>query len=87
MKILVAAAFAASLLAVSGVANAMPTAPARGANPDVIQVAGGCGPGFYPAGPYGRCRPSRYERPVIVRPVPRGCPRGFFWRHGRCRPM
>ncbi|MBR1223146.1 hypothetical protein JQ557_34465 [Bradyrhizobium sp. U87765 SZCCT0131] len=86
MKILVAAAFAAGLLAGSSVANAMPAAPAGGANPDVIQVAGGCGPGFHP-GPYGRCRPNRYERPVIVRPMPRRCPPGFFWRHGRCRPM
>ena len=91
MKILVAAAFAASLLGGASIANAMPAAPTGGANPDVIQVAGGCGPGFHP-GPYGRCRPNRYAPPVVVRPpviaphYGRRCPPGLMWRYGRCRP-
>jgi hypothetical protein len=54
-------------------------------------AAGGCGPGWH-RGPYGGCRPNRrvvvVERPapvVVVRPG-RGCPYGFVWRYGRCRP-
>ncbi|MEW6642906.1 MAG: hypothetical protein AB1586_20545 [Pseudomonadota bacterium] len=92
MKILVAAAFAASLMAASSVANAMPAAPANGSGADVIQIAGGCGPGFHPD-PYGRCRPNRYRPPVVVRPpvmerpYVRRCPPGLMWRHGRCRPF
>jgi hypothetical protein len=94
MKILVAAAFLASLIAGSSFANAMPLAPAgQAAGGDVIQVAGGCGPGFHPDR-YGRCRPNGgvvvvpgavvVERPVVVE---RRCPPGFFWRYGRCRAM
>jgi hypothetical protein len=65
------------------------------------EAAGGCGPGFH-RGPYGGCvrnggaivvapgavvvrRPVVVERPVVV-VAPRGCPRGFAWRGGRCRP-
>ena len=77
--------FAAALLAVSvagfGTANAMPLAPASGASADVIQVAGGCGPGFH-RGPYGGCRANRG---VVVRPpVVRKC---RYWGPGRrvCR--
>jgi hypothetical protein len=25
--------------------------------------------------------------PVVVVPRARGCPYGFAWRHGRCRPI
>ncbi|EKS38454.1 MAG: hypothetical protein ACJAVZ_002596 [Afipia broomeae] len=78
--------FAAALLAVSvagfGTANAMPLAPASGASADVIQVAGGCGPGFH-RGPYGGCRANRGV--VVVRPpVVRKC---RYWGPGRrvCR--
>ncbi|MGA8900366.1 GCG_CRPN prefix-to-repeats domain-containing protein [Bradyrhizobium sp.] len=60
-------------------------------------AAGGCGPGFH-RNPYGECRPNRgpvvvvpgavvVERPVVVAPVVRGCPMGFVWRYGRCRPI
>jgi hypothetical protein len=55
---------------------------------------GGCGPGMHRT-PYGNCRPNRdvvvvpgavvVERPVVV--APRGCPYGFVWRYGRCRPI
>ncbi len=96
MKTLVAAAFLASLIAGSSFANAMPLAPTGAATRgDVIQVAGGCGPGFH-RGPYGGCRPNRGEvvvvpgAPVVVeRPVVVGrrCPPGMFWRYGRCRPI
>jgi len=92
MKIVLAAAFAASLMAGSSVANAMPVAPSSGSSADVIQIAGGCGPGFHP-GPYGHCRPNYYRPPVVVRPpvvarpYARRCPPGMFWRYGRCRPM
>jgi hypothetical protein len=60
-------------------------------------AAGGCGPGFH-RGPYGGCVPNRgavvvvpgapvvVERPVVVVPG-RGCPYGFVWRYGRCRPI
>lgn len=78
--------FAAALLAVSvagfGTANAMPLAPASGAAADVIQVAGGCGPGFH-RGPYGGCLANRGV--VVVRPpVVRKC---RYWAPGRrvCR--
>jgi hypothetical protein len=56
---------------------------------------GGCGPGFHRT-PYGNCRPNGavvvapgavvVERPVVVVPG-RGCPLGFVWRYGRCRPI
>jgi hypothetical protein len=61
-------------------------------------AAGGCGPGWH-RGPYGGCRPNRGPvvvapgGPVVVAPgapvvvVPRGCPIGFVWRYGRCRPI
>src|ERR1700681_2218563 len=55
MNRLIAAAFLASTLMGAGLASAMPLAPltpARGA--DVIEVAGGCGPGWH-RGPYGGC--------------------------------
>jgi hypothetical protein len=94
MKILATAAFLASMIAGSSFANAMPLASAgQTAGADVIQVAGGCGPGFH-RGPYGDCRPNVYRGPVIVgapvvvRPIVRGCPPGFFMgRYGRCRPI
>ena len=86
--------FAAALLAVSvagfGTANAMPVAPASSGGADVIQVAGGCGPGFH-RGPYGGCRANR-GRVVVVRPavvvrppVVRRCPPGQFMTRYGCR--
>ncbi len=83
MKLLIAATFLASVFAGSGFANAMPLAPAgQAAGADIIQVAGGCGPGFH-RGPRGGCLPN-----VVVRgPVMRRCPPGLMWRYGRCRPI
>jgi hypothetical protein len=64
---------------------------------DAASAAGGCGPGWHRAGGYGRCVPNRgavVVRPgaVVVRPAPvvvvpraRVCPRGMFYRYGRCR--
>ncbi len=81
MKYLFAAALVAGTIAGFGSANA----------------EGGCGPGFH-RNPYGECRPNRgvvvvepgpavvVERPAVV-VVPRGCPIGFVWRHGACRPI
>ncbi len=59
-------------------------------------AAGGCGPGMH-RGPYGGCRVNGgavvvapravvVERPVVVVRPGRGCPVGFSWRYGRCRP-
>ena len=64
-------------------------------------AAQGCGPGWHRS-PYGGCvrngggvvvapgvvvgRPVVVERPIVVRPG-RGCPYGFAWRYGRCRPI
>jgi hypothetical protein len=80
MKYLFAAVLLASTVAGFGAANA----------------ADGCGPGFH-RNREGFCRPNRevivverpgviVERPaeVIVVPRERVCPRGFFWRDGRC---
>jgi hypothetical protein len=60
---------------------------------DSASAAGGCGPGFH-RNMNGFCRPNRavvvvpgavvVERPVVVG---RGCPMGFVWRYGRCRPI
>jgi hypothetical protein len=94
MKILFAAALVAATVASFGAASAMPLAPApTAANPDVIQVAGGCGRGFH-RGPYGGCRPNGGEVVIVERPAPvvvvrpgRVCPPGFAWRYGRCRPF
>ncbi len=87
MKNFKAAAFIVCALAGFDTANAMPAAPASSANhTDIIQVAGGCGPGFH-RGPYGGCRANRgrivVAPPRYVRPM-RRCPPGMFWRHGRC---
>jgi hypothetical protein len=78
MKYLFAAALVASTVAGFGSANA----------------AGGCGPGWH-RGPYGGCQPNRgvvvVPGAVVVAPAPvvvgRGCPLGFGWRYGRCRPI
>lgn len=80
MKYLFAAALVAGTVAGLGSASA----------------EGGCGPGWHRT-PYGNCRPNRgvvvvpgapvvVERPVVVVPG-RGCPVGFVWRYGRCRPI
>jgi hypothetical protein len=50
-------------------AQALTPAP-LGTSTDVIQVAGGCGPGWH-RGPYGGCRRNAvaYGAPVVVRPA------------------
>lgn len=87
MKTIFAAALVAGTVLGFGVANAAPMAPVAPATQgDIIQVAGGCGPGFH-RGAYGRCRVNRGRVVVVppryVRPA-RRCPPGMFWRHGRC---
>ena len=61
-------------------ANAMPLAPAAPiANTDIIEVAGGCGPGWH-RGPYGGCRRN------YANPAAHACPRGWHpGPFGRCR--
>jgi hypothetical protein len=78
MKILVAAAFLASLFA--GAATAMPLGPVtQGSHSDVIQVAGGCGPGKH-RGPHNGCRNN------FANPAAHACPRGYhIGPGGRCR--
>ena len=65
MKALFAAALLAGSVATFGYANAMPLtgAPAPGVNADVIQVAGGCGPGMH-RGPRGGCL-RNWARPAL----------------------
>ena len=66
----------AGVVALTAVAaQAFPSAPPAqaGARSDVIQVAGGCGPGWH-RGPAGACRPNRgvvvAPAPVVVAPRP-----------------
>jgi hypothetical protein len=65
MKILAVSALAIGLgFAAVSASQAMPIAPLDGsqaASENIIQVAGGCGPGWH-RGPYGGCRP-RYNCP------------------------
>lgn len=86
MKTVFAAVLVAATFAGFGASNAMPLAPvAPSAHADVIQVRGGCGPGFH-RGPYGGCRVNR-GRVVVVPPRfvrPGRCGPGRFWRGGRC---
>ena len=78
MNRLITTAFVFGMMA--GVAHAMPLAPlAPATNSEVIEVAGGCGPGWH-RGPYGGCR-RNYARPWL-----HACPRGWYpGRYGRCR--
>ena len=61
LSTLVAAGAFVALLAPA--AQAFTPAPLS-TSPDVIQVAGGCGPGFH-RGPQGGCRPNR-GGPIVV---------------------
>jgi hypothetical protein len=88
MKTVFAAALLGGLIAGVGVAQAMPLAPAS-QGPEIIRVAGGCGPGMH-RGPYGGCVRNGVvvvPAPVVVGPVVRACPLGFVWVRGRCRPI
>jgi hypothetical protein len=61
-------------------ASALPLASIKtGSEPVVIQVAGGCGPGWH-RGPYGGCLRN------YANPAAHACPRGFhIGPGGRCR--
>jgi hypothetical protein len=78
MNRLIATAFVFGLMA--GCAHAMPLAPlAPAINSDMIEVAGGCGPGWH-RGPRGGCRRN------YANPAAHACPRGWYpGRYGRCR--
>jgi hypothetical protein len=80
MNQLIAIAFLASALIGAGAAQAMPLAPlAPAPSADVIEVAGGCGPGWH-RGPYGGCRRN------YANPAAHACPRGWYLGpYGRCR--
>ena len=68
------------LATVTGTAQAMPPAPVDStANANIIQVAGGCGPGWH-RGPYGGCLRN------FADPAAHACPRGFhIGPGGECR--
>ncbi|CCD87369.1 conserved hypothetical protein [Bradyrhizobium sp. ORS 285] len=73
----------ASVLLLGGLtatAAAMPLAPiSTSSEPVIIQVAGGCGPGWH-RGPYGGCLRN------FANPAAHACPRGFhIGPGGRCR--
>jgi hypothetical protein len=73
---LIALAFAASIIAAPAIA--MPSSVAS-TGTDVIQVAGGCGPGFH-RGPFNGCRQN------YANPGAHPCPRGFhIGPRGACR--
>ena len=78
MNRLIATAFV--LASLIGSASAMPLAPAAPiANPDMIEVAGGCGTGWH-RGTYGGCRRN------YANPAAHACPRGWYLGpYGRCR--
>jgi hypothetical protein len=71
MKIVAASLLSLGLgLAAVSASQAMPVAPIASSQPEVIQVAQGCGPGFH-RGPYGACRPL-YSCPLGWHPGPYG---------------
>jgi hypothetical protein len=72
--------FAVGALLAAAPSRALPIAPATGPTAsDVIQVAGGCGPGWH-RGPYGGCRRNWNN------PAAHPCPRGYhIGPGGRCR--
>ena len=80
MKKILAAVSLLAALAFPGLLQAAPLAPfAQASSPDVIQVAGGCGPGWH-RGPYGGCRRN------YANPAAHACPRGYhIGPGGRCR--
>jgi hypothetical protein len=76
-RTLLATAFAFAMLA--GAAQALPLAPVEPAQTVVIQVAGGCGPGWH-RGPYGGCLRN------FANPAEHACPRGYHvGPNGGCR--
>jgi hypothetical protein len=78
MKTLMALAFAAGLGLAATPSQAMTVAPVNSAG-IVIQVAGGCGPGWH-RGPRGGCLRN------YAHPRRHACPRGYhLGPGGRCR--
>ena len=74
------------LIMLAGAAKAGPISlPVASANPAIMLVAGGCGPGFHRRNwvdPYGR--PLSECVPNVVAPVPvRRCAPGWHWREWR----
>ena len=88
MKILtLAAALSAGILSMPlSPAGAMPLGPTPSSESNVVQIAGGCGPGFF-RGPYGGCRRMGFggPRPFMARACPPGFRLGPYGR--RCRPI
>lgn len=80
MKNIFAAVFFLTALVTPNLSSAAPFAAlAPDISPDVIQVAGGCGPGWH-RGPYGGCLRN------YANPAAHACPRGFhIGPGGRCR--
>jgi hypothetical protein len=79
MKKFIAGASLFTTIAGSGAANAVPLLPVQSSNPEIIQIAGGCGPGWH-RGPYGGCRQN------YANPAAHACPRGYhIGPGGRCR--
>jgi hypothetical protein len=79
MNRLIAVAFLGSALLGAGVADAMPLTPLAAENTEIIQVAGGCGPGWH-RGPFGGCRRN------WANPAAHACPRGYHvGPYGGCR--
>jgi len=78
-KLFVLASVLATFVA-PNLAEAAPFAGLQQTTPsDVIQVAGGCGPGWH-RGPYGGCRRN------WANPAAHACPRGYhIGPGGRCR--
>jgi hypothetical protein len=86
--------FAAAVLVTTAFAGISAAEAAQGCGPGWHRGPyGGCvrnrGPVVVAPGPAVVVRPPVVvERPVVVvRPGGRGCPYGFAWRYGRCRPI
>ena len=76
MNRLIAAAFLFSAIAGTGMAHALSLVPpVQAPGPDIIAVAGGCGPGFHPRIKSG----GMLFRIMLYRPLPRQPPSGPTW--------
>ena len=79
-KFALAAALAVSTIGLGAPVQAMPALQPSLVSGDIVQVAGGCGPGGHRT-PDGRCAPN------FRRPFYRACPPGMhLGRFGHCRP-
>ncbi len=87
MRIAALSLIGAVCLAASAMAaNAAPAAPSPVSQPgaNIVQVAGGCGPGLHP-NRWGRCIPNRYGY-YGARPAWRGYYGGGYAPHGWSSP-